>query len=125
MVNSARRGASCSSAAEDAEEEKGGSFDSCFPTFDSWMTPENAQLREAAKSSSEQLEKANMLASDARREADKLKKELGQIKAKLKEEEEQKAEAQTQAKEKEGNLRKSIEALLGAADIPVDRISNL
>jgi hypothetical protein len=42
-----------------------------------------------------------------------LKKELGHIKAKLKEEEEKKAEAQTQAKEKKGNLRKSIEALLG------------
>ncbi|KAM0855257.1 hypothetical protein ACQ4PT_049891 [Festuca glaucescens] len=89
------------------------------------LKAENAQLREAATSSAEQLEKANKLAADAWREADKLKKELGQIKAKLKEEEEQKAEAQTQAKEKEGNLHKSIEALRGAADIPVDRASKL
>ncbi|KAM0896290.1 hypothetical protein ACQ4PT_023301 [Festuca glaucescens] len=48
----------------------------------------------------------------------------GHVKAKL-EEEEQKAEAQTQAEEKEGNLRKSIETLLGAADMPVDRTSKL
>jgi ABC-type enterochelin transport system substrate-binding protein len=51
------------------------------------LETKSAQLRESAKSSAEQLEKANMLATEARREADKLKKELGQVKAKLEEEE--------------------------------------
>jgi DNA anti-recombination protein RmuC len=53
------------------------------------------------------------LAAAARREADKLKKELNRLKAKLKEEEKEKAEAQVQTKEKEESLSKSIEALLG------------
>ncbi|KAM0842398.1 hypothetical protein ACQ4PT_058389 [Festuca glaucescens] len=85
------------------------------------LEAENAQLREAAKSSAEKLEKANKLETDAWQEVEKLKKEPGQIKAKLEEEEKQKAEAQTQAEEKEGSLCKSIETLLGAADMPVDR----
>ncbi|KAM0920169.1 hypothetical protein ACQ4PT_007692 [Festuca glaucescens] len=89
------------------------------------LEAENAQLRESAKPSAEQLEKANRLAAEAWREADKLKKELGQVTAKLEEEERQKAEAQTQAEEKEGSLRKSIETLLGAADMPVDRANKL
>jgi hypothetical protein len=42
------------------------------------------------------------LATDAQQEAEKLKTELGQKKAKLEEEEKQKAKVQTQAEEKEG-----------------------
>jgi hypothetical protein len=53
------------------------------------------------------------LATDAQQEAEKLKTELGQKKAKLEEGEKQKAKVQTQAEEKEGSLRKSIETLLG------------
>jgi chromosome segregation ATPase len=77
------------------------------------LEAENAQLREAARSSADQLEKVNELATEAQREAKKLKKELGQVKAKLEAEERQRAEAQTQADEKEGNLCKYIETLLG------------
>jgi hypothetical protein len=53
------------------------------------------------------------MAATARQEDDMLKKELGQLKKKLKEEEKEKAEAQVQAKEKEDNLRNSVKALLG------------
>ncbi|KAK1692662.1 hypothetical protein QYE76_009359 [Lolium multiflorum] len=61
----------------------------------------------------------------ARQEADKLKKELSQLKTKLKEEDKEKAEAQVQAKEKEDNLRNSIKALLGnpPVDYAADAIS--
>jgi hypothetical protein len=72
----------------------------------------NAQLREATRSSSEQLEKAKKLAIEAQREAAKFK-ELHQAKAKLEEEEKQRTEAQTQANKKGGDLRKSIKTLLG------------
>ncbi|KAK1626074.1 hypothetical protein QYE76_000389 [Lolium multiflorum] len=63
------------------------------------------------------------MAAIARKEADTLKKELNQLKKKLKEEEKEMAEAQIQAKEKEDKLRNSIEALLGAANIPANTIS--
>jgi chromosome segregation ATPase len=76
------------------------------------LEAKNAQLREAAKSSTDQLEKANKLATNARREVERLKKEPGQAKAKL-EEENQRIEAQTQADEKEGSLRRSTETLFG------------
>ncbi|KAK1597253.1 hypothetical protein QYE76_000058 [Lolium multiflorum] len=79
-------------------------------------TPE-VHLQRAAKSSSDQLEQAFKLLAAARREADKLKKELNQLKTKLKEEEKQKAEAQAHMKEKEDSLRKSIEALPDLTDM--------
>jgi ABC-type enterochelin transport system substrate-binding protein len=50
------------------------------------LEAENAQLRETAKSSAEQLERVNKMATDARPEAKKLEKELSQVKAKLDEE---------------------------------------
>ena len=53
------------------------------------------------------------MVATARQEADTLKKELGQLKKKLKEEEKEKVEAQVQAKEKEDNLCNSITALQG------------
>jgi hypothetical protein len=53
------------------------------------------------------------VATEARREASKLKKELDQLKAKLEEEEKQRTEAQTREDKKEGDLRKFIETLLG------------
>ena len=77
------------------------------------LEAENARLREVAKSSSDQLERANKLATEAQGEAASLKKELDLLKAKIKEEEQQKIEAQAQADKKEGDLRKSIESLLG------------
>jgi hypothetical protein len=46
-------------------------------------------------------------------EAAKLRKELDQLKMKVEEEEQQRTEAQAQADKKEGDLRKSIETLLG------------
>ena len=73
----------------------------------------NVHLREVAKSSSDQLERANKLATEAQEEAVSLKKELDLLKAKIKEEEQQKIEAQAQTDKKEGDLRKSIESLLG------------
>nr|XP_051212788.1 uncharacterized protein LOC127330703 isoform X2 [Lolium perenne] len=88
------------------------------------MEAENAHLREVAKSSTEQLEKANKLATEAQKEAASLK-ELNLLKEKMKEEEQLKFEAQAQADKKEGDLHKSIESLLGAADMPVDRTNRL
>jgi hypothetical protein len=76
------------------------------------MEAENARLREAAKSSTKQLERANKRATETQREAANLKKELDLLKAKIREEEQQKIEAQAQADKKEGDLRKSIESLL-------------
>jgi cell shape-determining protein MreC len=58
------------------------------------MEAENARLREVAKSSTEQLEKANKLATEAQKEAAGLKKELNPLKEKTKEEEQLKFEAQ-------------------------------
>ena len=118
------------------------------------LEAENARLHQelaAAKSSAEQIETANKLATDAWQEAEDLKKELGQVKAKLEEEERLKEEAQSQAEKREDKLRKSIETLLGkslrhlhpsflldcydlllvfsscsgAADTPVDRTNKL
>jgi hypothetical protein len=77
------------------------------------MEAEYARLQEVAKSSTEQLAKANKLATEAQREAANLKKELDLLKAKMKEEEQLKIEAQAQADKKEGDLRKSVESLLG------------
>ena len=76
------------------------------------MEAENARLREVAKSSTEQLEKANRLAAEAQKEAASLK-ELNLLKEKMKEEEQLRFEAHAQADKKEGDLRKSIESLLG------------
>ncbi len=53
------------------------------------------------------------IAATAHQEADSLRKELGQLKKKLKEEEKEKAEAQAQKKEREDLLHKSTTALLG------------
>jgi hypothetical protein len=53
------------------------------------------------------------MAATARQEDDMLKKELGQLKKKLKEEEKEKEEAQIQAKEMEDNLRNYVKSLLG------------
>ncbi|KAK1663061.1 hypothetical protein QYE76_051220 [Lolium multiflorum] len=61
------------------------------------------------------------MVATARQEADTLKKEIGQLKKKLKDEEKEKAEAQTEVKEKEDNLRNSVKALL-AVDIPANTI---
>jgi uncharacterized coiled-coil protein SlyX len=77
------------------------------------MEAENACLREVVKSPTEQLEKANKLATEVQGEAANLRKELDLLKSKIKEEEQQKIEAQARADKKEGDLRKSIETLLG------------
>ncbi len=77
------------------------------------LEAENARLREAAKSSTDQLAKANKLAAEAQEEAASLKKKLEQLKTKMEMEEQQKIAADAQAYKKEGALRKSIETLLG------------
>ena len=53
------------------------------------------------------------IAATARQDADSLRKELDQLKKKLKEEEKEKAEAQARRKEREDLLHKSTLALLG------------
>jgi chromosome segregation ATPase len=77
------------------------------------MEAQNVHLWEVVKSSTEQLENTNKLATEAQGEAADLKKELDLLKAKMKEEEQLKIEAQAQADKKEGDLRKSVESLLG------------
>jgi hypothetical protein len=76
------------------------------------MEAENARLREVSKSSTEQLEKVNNLATEAKREAANLGKELDLLKTKMKEEEQLKIKAQAQADKKEGGLHKVIKSLL-------------
>jgi membrane-associated HD superfamily phosphohydrolase len=71
------------------------------------LEAENVRLQEVSKSSSEQLEKANKLAAEARGEAAKLRKELDLLKAKMEEEEQQKIEAHARAEK-----RKAISANL-------------
>jgi predicted Holliday junction resolvase-like endonuclease len=77
------------------------------------LEAKNALLREVAGSLSGQLERAYRLAAEAEGEAASLKKELDLLKAKIEEEEQQKIEAHARAEKKEGDLRKSIETLLG------------
>ena len=77
------------------------------------LQAENARLQQDIQSSFAQLDQAVKIAATARQDADSLRKELGQLKKKLKEEEKAKTEAQAQAKEKEELLRKSTTALLG------------
>jgi D-aminopeptidase len=77
------------------------------------MEVENARLSEVAKSSTEQLEKANRLAAEAQKEAVSSNEELKLLKKKMKQEEQLKLETQAQAYKKEGVLCKSIESLLG------------
>jgi predicted nucleic acid-binding Zn-ribbon protein len=73
---------------------------------------ENAQLREAAKYSSDQLQQAKRLAADAQSENTSLKEDLKTLKKKLKEEQESRLKAYAEADKKEGTLRESIECLL-------------
>jgi uncharacterized protein (UPF0216 family) len=86
------------------------------------METENTQLREAARSLTDQLQEANRLATEAQKENVILKEELKQLKKKMKEEEQSKlkaqAQAQAQAYKKEGALCKSIENLLGTTPSP-------
>jgi membrane-associated HD superfamily phosphohydrolase len=77
------------------------------------LQAKNARLQQDVQSSSAQLDETVKIAATARQEADSLRKELGQLKKKLKEEEKAKTEAQAQAKEKDDLLRKSTTALLG------------
>jgi predicted nucleic acid-binding Zn-ribbon protein len=73
---------------------------------------ENAQIREAVKSLSDQLQQAKSLATDAQNENKGLKEELKTLKKKLKEEQESKLKADAEADKKEGALRKSLDCLL-------------
>jgi uncharacterized coiled-coil protein SlyX len=61
------------------------------------MEAENAQLREAAKSSTDQLQEANKLVAEAQKENAILKEELNLLKKKMKEEEQSKLKAHAQA----------------------------
>jgi chromosome segregation ATPase len=76
------------------------------------LEAENAQLREAAKSSSDQLQQEKRLAADAQSENMSMKEELKTLKKKLKGEQESKLKAYVEADKKEGALRESIESLL-------------
>jgi predicted nucleic acid-binding Zn-ribbon protein len=76
------------------------------------LEAENAQLRNAAKSSADQVQEANMLIAEARNENVSLKEELRKLKRKMKEEQELKLKAYAEVDKKEGALRKSIESLL-------------
>ena len=59
------------------------------------------------------LDQVVTMAATARQNAESLKKELDQLKKKLKEEEKEKAEAQAQRKEREDLLHRPTLALLG------------
>ncbi|KAK1692312.1 hypothetical protein QYE76_009009 [Lolium multiflorum] len=96
-----------------------------FASRFTFLEAENARLQQDAQSKSAQFDEAVKIAATARQEVDSLKKELGQLKKKLKEEEKQRAKAQVQTKEKEDKLRNSITALLGAADIPLNYVGKL
>ncbi|KAM0856774.1 hypothetical protein ACQ4PT_048851 [Festuca glaucescens] len=89
------------------------------------LQAENARLQQDIQSSFAQLDQAVKIAATAQQDADSLRKELGQLKKKLKEEEKAKTEAQAQVKEKEDLLFKSTTALLGATDIPVNSVGKL
>jgi uncharacterized protein YoxC len=58
------------------------------------LQADNARLQEDAQSKSSQLDQAVKIVATARQEADSFRKELDQLKKKLKEEEKEKAEAQ-------------------------------
>ncbi|KAK1612450.1 hypothetical protein QYE76_036123 [Lolium multiflorum] len=86
---------------------------------------DNARLQEDVLSMSSKLDQAVKFAATARQDADSLRKELRQLKKKLKEEEKVKAKAQAQKKEREDLLHKSTMALLEAADIPLNSVGKL
>jgi sRNA-binding carbon storage regulator CsrA len=77
----------------------------------------NTRLQKDDVSNSSKLDQAVTIGANARREIDVLRKELDQLKKKMKEEEKAKAEAQAQQKEMENLLLKSITTLLGNATI--------
>ncbi|KAM0831672.1 hypothetical protein ACQ4PT_065381 [Festuca glaucescens] len=91
------------------------------------LQAKNARLHQDIQSSFAQLDQAVKIVATDRQDADSLRKELGQLKKKLKEEEKAKTEAQAQAqvKEKKDLLRKSTTTLLGAANIPADSVGKL
>jgi predicted nucleic acid-binding Zn-ribbon protein len=82
------------------------------------LEAENARLREAAKSSSEQAQEGNRLAAEAWNEIASLKEELNKLKKKMKEEQESKLKAYAEADKKEGALCKSIKSLLSKISLP-------
>ncbi|KAK1670411.1 hypothetical protein QYE76_058570 [Lolium multiflorum] len=85
------------------------------------LTPSSLpKEKENTSTSAGHLDEAVKIADTTHQEVDSLKKELGQLKKKLKEEENAKTEAQARAMEKEDLLRKSTTALLGAVDIPAN-----
>ncbi|KAK1650649.1 hypothetical protein QYE76_068454 [Lolium multiflorum] len=89
------------------------------------LESENAQLRKAIKTSTDQVLEANRLTADAQNENILLKDELKKLKKKMKDEQEARREAAIVADEKEGALRESITNLLNAADMPIDRAHKL
>jgi methylthioribose-1-phosphate isomerase len=89
-----------------------------FPSQFSSLQADNARLQEDVLSTTSKLDQAVKIAATARQNADSLKKELDQLKKRLKEEEKEKAKAQAQRKEREDLLHKSTMALLGNATIP-------
>ncbi|KAK1670537.1 hypothetical protein QYE76_058696 [Lolium multiflorum] len=96
-----------------------------FASQFSLLQADNTRLQGDVLSKSSKLDQAVKIAATARQDAESLRKELGQLKKKLKEEEKEMAEAQAQKKEKEDLLHKSTMALLGKlpADSSVDAIS--
>jgi regulator of replication initiation timing len=84
-----------------------------FASQFSSLQADKVRLQEDVLSTTSKLGQAVKIVATARQNADSLKKELDQLKKKLKEEEKEKAEAQAQRKEREDLLHKSTLALLG------------
>ncbi|KAK1662227.1 hypothetical protein QYE76_050386 [Lolium multiflorum] len=96
-----------------------------FTSQFSSLEADKARLQEEVQSTSSKLDQAIKMAAAAHQNADSLKKELDQLKKKLKEEEKEKAEAQAQRKEREDLLHKSTLPLLEAANIPSGSVGKL
>jgi hypothetical protein len=84
-----------------------------FSSQFSSLQADNARLQEDVLSKSSHLDQGVKIAATARQDVDSLRKELGQLRRKLKKEEKEKDDAQTQNKEREDLLHKSAKALLG------------
>jgi chromosome segregation ATPase len=78
-----------------------------FASQFSSLQADKTRLQKEVLSTTWKLDQAVKMAATAHQIADSLKKELDQLKRKLKEEEKEKAEAQAQRKEREDLLQKS------------------
>jgi predicted transcriptional regulator len=84
-----------------------------FASQFSSLEADKARLQEEVHSTSSKLDQAVKMAATAHQNADSLKRELDQLKKRLKEEDKEKAEAKVQRKKREDLLRQSTLALVG------------